>query len=101
MPDMIEQQRLEGLYEKLRLKLLDLPKKNRMLNYSLDVRSQRYLQDSFTLGGMDLRIHLVPCKLTFCVLQSPVGFCPTAWATCLFGGVLVLATARDAAHALC
>ena len=44
MPDMIEQQRLEGLYEKLRLKLLDLPKKNRMLNYSLGVRSQRYLQ---------------------------------------------------------
>ena len=44
MPDMIEQQRLEGLYEKLRLKLLDLSKKNRMLNYSLGVRSQRYLQ---------------------------------------------------------
>ena len=44
MPDLIEQQRLEGLYEKLRLKLLDLSKKNRMLNYSLGVRSQRYLQ---------------------------------------------------------
>ena len=44
MPDLIEQQRLEGLYEKMRLKLLDLSKKNRMLNYSLGVRSQRYLQ---------------------------------------------------------
>ena len=40
MPDLIEQQRLESLYEKLRLKLLDLSKKNRMLNYSLGVRSQ-------------------------------------------------------------
>jgi hypothetical protein len=44
MSDLSEQQRLEGLYEKLRLKLLDLSKKNRMLNYSLGVRSQRYLQ---------------------------------------------------------
>jgi hypothetical protein len=44
MPDLIEQQRLEGLYEKLRLKLLDLSKKNRMLNYGLGIRSQRYLQ---------------------------------------------------------
>ena len=43
MPDLIEQRRLEGLYEKLRLKLLDLSKKNRMLNYSLGVRSQRHL----------------------------------------------------------
>ena len=41
MHDLIEQQRLEGLYEKLRLKLLDLSKKNRMLNYSLGTRSQR------------------------------------------------------------
>jgi hypothetical protein len=44
MSDSTEQQRLEGLYERLRLKLLDLSRKNRMLNYSLGVRSQRYLQ---------------------------------------------------------
>jgi very-short-patch-repair endonuclease len=44
MPDSNEQQRLEGLYEKLRLKLLDLSKKNRMLNYSLGARSRRHIQ---------------------------------------------------------
>jgi hypothetical protein len=44
MSDPSEQQRLEGLYEKLRLKLLDLSRRNQMLNYSLGIRSQRYLQ---------------------------------------------------------
>ena len=44
MSDASEQQRLESLYEKLRLKLLDLSRRNQMLNYSLGVRSQRYLQ---------------------------------------------------------
>ena len=44
MPESREQQRLEGLYERLRLKLLDLSRRNRMLNYSFGVRSQRYLQ---------------------------------------------------------
>jgi hypothetical protein len=44
MSDSSEQQRLESLYEKLRLKLLDLSRRNQMLNYSLGVRSQRYLQ---------------------------------------------------------
>ena len=31
-----EKLRLAGVYERVRLKLLDLSKKNRMLNYSLD-----------------------------------------------------------------
>jgi len=44
MSDSSEQQRLESLYEKLRLKLLDLSRRNQMLNYSLGTRSQRYLQ---------------------------------------------------------
>src|SRR6202035_5863178 len=44
MSESREQQRLEGLYERLRLKLLDLSRINRMLNYSFGVRSQRYLQ---------------------------------------------------------
>lgn len=44
MPDLTEQRRLESLYEKLRVKLLDLSRKNRMLNYSLGARSRRHLQ---------------------------------------------------------
>jgi hypothetical protein len=39
-----ETQRLALLYEQLRLKLLDLSKKNRMLNYSLGAKSKRSLQ---------------------------------------------------------
>jgi hypothetical protein len=39
-----EQQRLMNLYEQLRLKLLDLSKKNPMLNYRLGARSKRHLQ---------------------------------------------------------
>jgi len=44
MLDAPEKQRLSNLYEQLRLKLLDLSKKNRMLNYSLGARSKRHLQ---------------------------------------------------------
>jgi len=44
MLDATESHRLSGLYEQLRLKLLDLSKKNRMLNYSLDAKSKRHLQ---------------------------------------------------------
>ena len=44
MLDATEAKRLSNLYEKLRLKLLDLSKKNRMLNYSLGARSKRHLQ---------------------------------------------------------
>jgi hypothetical protein len=39
-----EQLRLAHLYEQLRLKLLDLSKRNRMLNYIFSTRSKRYLQ---------------------------------------------------------
>jgi Protein of unknown function (DUF4011) len=44
MPDVTENQRISGLYEQLRLKLLELSKKNRMLNYSLGAKSKRQLQ---------------------------------------------------------
>jgi hypothetical protein len=44
MLDATEAQRLANLYEQLRLELLDLSKKNRMLNYSLGARSKRHLQ---------------------------------------------------------
>ena len=44
MGDGDEQQRLTKLYEQLRLKLLDLSKKNPMLNYRLGARSKRHLQ---------------------------------------------------------
>jgi very-short-patch-repair endonuclease len=42
--DSAEQERLQGLYAGLREKLLDLTKRNRMLNYSLNARSKRHLQ---------------------------------------------------------
>src|SRR6266699_6123724 len=42
--DQAERNRLERLYDGLRQKLLDLSKKNRMLNYSLGARSKRHLQ---------------------------------------------------------
>jgi very-short-patch-repair endonuclease/DNA polymerase III delta prime subunit len=39
-----EQERLSVLYEALRIKLLDLSKRNRMLNYPLGPRSKRHVQ---------------------------------------------------------
>src|SRR5258708_37810041 len=42
--DLGEQDRLTEVYGRLRLKLLDLSKKNRMLNYNLGSRSKRHLQ---------------------------------------------------------
>jgi very-short-patch-repair endonuclease len=42
--DLDEQGRLTEVYVRLRLKLLDLSKKNRMLNYNLGSRSKRHLQ---------------------------------------------------------
>lgn len=44
LDDSNEESRLAEVYERLRLKLLDLSKKNRMLNYSLGSRSKRHLQ---------------------------------------------------------
>src|SRR5436305_14448722 len=44
MSDDQERQRLASLYEGLRLKLLDLTKRNRMLNYGLGARGKRNLQ---------------------------------------------------------
>jgi hypothetical protein len=42
--DLGEHDRLSEVYNRLRLKLLDLSKKNRMLNYNLGGRSKRHLQ---------------------------------------------------------
>ena len=42
--DVSEKQRIANLYEQLRLKLLDLSKKNRMLNYGLGAKSKRQVQ---------------------------------------------------------
>ena len=39
-----EQKRLEGLYEGLRIRLLDLSRKNQLLNYNLRPRSKRFIQ---------------------------------------------------------
>jgi hypothetical protein len=44
MTDSDEQQRLARLYEQLRLQLLDLSKRNPMLNYRLAARSRRHVQ---------------------------------------------------------
>jgi len=44
MLDNSEHVRLSGLFEQLKLKLLDLTLRNRMLNYSFGVRSKRHLQ---------------------------------------------------------
>lgn len=44
MPDEPEQSRLAKLFEQLRLKLLDLSRRNRMLNYSFATRSKKHLQ---------------------------------------------------------
>jgi Protein of unknown function (DUF4011) len=44
MSDAPEDTRLKGLYEDLRLRLLDLSKRNQLLNYGLSARSKRFLQ---------------------------------------------------------
>jgi Protein of unknown function (DUF4011) len=44
MPNAPEDTRLKGLYEDLRLRLLDLSKRNQLLNYGLSARSKRFLQ---------------------------------------------------------
>ena len=44
MPDTPEGARLRRLYEDLRLRLLDLSKRNQLLNYRLNARSKRFLQ---------------------------------------------------------
>lgn len=44
LPDAFDNTRLRGLYEELRVRLLDLSKRNQLLNYSLSARSKRFLQ---------------------------------------------------------
>jgi very-short-patch-repair endonuclease len=77
MSDSSEQQRLEGLYERLRLKLLDLSRKNRMLNYSLGVRSQRYLQIvDDVLEGVYSKLVGDEARLRVSFLPEPDGLPP-------------------------
>jgi Protein of unknown function (DUF4011) len=57
MLDMPEQTRLRQLYEDLRLRLLDLTKRNQLLNYGLKARSKRFLQIvGVTLEGAHQRL---------------------------------------------
>ena len=44
LPDASEDTRLKGLYEELRVRLLDLSRRNQLLNYGLSARSKRFLQ---------------------------------------------------------
>ena len=77
MPDSIEQLRLEGLYEKLRLKLLDLSKKNRMLNYSLGARSRRHIQIvDTTLQDVYDKLVGEEAKVRISFLLEPEDFLP-------------------------
>lgn len=77
MPNSNEQQRLEALYEKLRLKLLDLSRKNRMLNYNLGARSRRHIQIVDTIF-QDVYDKLVceETKLQIAFLPEPEDFLP-------------------------
>lgn len=67
--DYAEQQRLSSLYESLRIKLLDLSKKNRMLNYTISMRAKNQLQivDEVLeevygqmMGGTSLKVDSLP-----------------------------------------
>jgi hypothetical protein len=42
--DFNEQEQLESVYEGLRLRLLDLSRRNQLLNYNLRPRSKRFVQ---------------------------------------------------------
>lgn len=53
-----EQERLSEIYEQLRLKLLDLTKRNRMLNYTFGARSRKQLQ-FVDVAVKDLYLNLV------------------------------------------
>jgi hypothetical protein len=44
MLDTSDSTRLSKLYEDLRLRLLDLTRRNQLLNYSLSPRSRRFIQ---------------------------------------------------------
>jgi Protein of unknown function (DUF4011)/REase_MTES_1575/AAA domain len=44
LPLVSEDTRLKGLYEELRFRLLDLSRRNQLLNYGLSARSKRFLQ---------------------------------------------------------
>jgi hypothetical protein len=54
-----EQKRLEGLYEGLRVRLLDLSRKNQLLNYNLRPRSKRSIQ-------------IIGCSLEDCPPSAPL-----------------------------
>src|SRR5665213_1677442 len=77
MPDSSEQVRLESLYEKLRMKLLDLSRRNRMLNYSLGARSRRHIQIvDTTLEDVYARLVGEESKLKIAFLPEPEDLLP-------------------------
>jgi very-short-patch-repair endonuclease len=77
MLDANEQARLASLYEQLRIKLLDLTKKNRMLNYPLGSRSRRQLQVvDEVLGEVYSKLVEEETALTIAYLEEPTGILP-------------------------
>jgi hypothetical protein len=66
--DMNEQQRLTKLYEQLRLKLLDLSRKNPMPNYRLGIRSKRHLQIVDEVRE-EVQVHPASVASVFCRLR--------------------------------
>jgi hypothetical protein len=67
-----EKERLKGLYEQLREKLLDLSKRNRMLNYPLGSRSKRHVQIvDATLDGVYSSLLDEETALKIAFLEEP------------------------------
>ncbi|MGA2794770.1 MAG: DUF4011 domain-containing protein, partial [Roseiarcus sp.] len=65
---------MKGLYEGLRIKLLDLSKRNRMLNYPLGARSRRHIQIvNVTLDGAYSELLDGGASLKIAFLQEPEG----------------------------
>jgi hypothetical protein len=77
LPDASEDTRMKGLYEDLRLRLLDLSKRNQLLNYGLSARSKRYLQIvDATLEGAHMLLAGDEAALRIAPLPEP---CDSAW----------------------
>ncbi len=95
MHDTAEGARLAQLYEVLRLRLLDLSKRNRLLNYSLSTRSKRFLQivdDS--LDGVHQRLAGDEVTLRIAALPEPEDI-PSEERTDEFRSALERARATD------
>jgi Protein of unknown function (DUF4011)/AAA domain len=67
-----EQKRLEGLYDGLRVRLLDLSRKNQLLNYNLRPRSRRFIQViGCSLEGVRRRLAIDEATLKVSALPLP------------------------------